>query len=144
MRYLQDTIGALSPRHLRSALASNRILIAEDDACIARQISDYMKSLGFECRMARTISEAANIIELWQPHSILIDLMLPESNAVSLCRFVRSKPLKVQPTIVVMSGFAQTQAIESVRRAGADHFLAKPLNWDELFWACVGALGSLP
>lgn len=125
------------------SVTRHRVLVADYDTPFARQLADYLWSLGYECRIAGTISEAMGLLENWKPDSIFIDLMLPETNALTLCRSVRSSQSVGQPKIVVMSRQFQRQGIETSRRAGADHCLLKPTELDEVFRSsCLTLLGN--
>ncbi len=120
-------------RGIRPAEGRRRVLIADSDTQLARRLADYFWGQGIECRLAISISEAKEVIEYWQPDAVFVDLMLPETNALSLCRFVQSKPLKKVPQIIVMSKHTQPQGIETMRRAGASHYLVKPFSLEDAF-----------
>lgn len=90
-----------------------------------------------ECRLAISISEAKDVIEYWQPDSVFVELMLPETNALSLCRFIQTKSLKKIPQIIVMSKHSQPQGIETMRRAGAAHYLVKPFSFEDALHTIV-------
>lgn len=115
----------------RAEATRQRILIADDDTTFARRFGEFLWNYGFECKTTATISEAKYIVEFWQPDSVFIDLMLPETNALSLCKFINSKALKKRPKIIVMSKQTLPQGIETMRRAGAAHYLVKPFPFDE-------------
>jgi len=108
-----------------------RVLIADDDTPFARRLSEYLWDHGYECKTASTISESKDIVEIWQPDSIFVDLMLPETNALSLCKFVTKQKLEKTPKIIVMSRQTLVQGIETMRRAGASHYLVKPFSLED-------------
>lgn len=128
---------ANAKRNVRKAEIKRRVLIADSDSQLARKMSDFFWSQGMECRLALTISEAKEIVEYWHPDAVFVDLMLPETNALSLCRFIQSKPLKKIPQVIVMSKHSQPQGIETMRRAGASHFLVKPFTFEDAFHAIM-------
>jgi CheY-like chemotaxis protein len=121
--------------HLQAAATRHRVLVADDDTPFARRLCDYLVGFGFECRITPTISEAKHLVEFWKPDSVFIDLMLPESNALALCRFIQTKSLIKIPKIIVMSKQTLPQGIETMRRAGAAHYLVKPFEFEEAFRA---------
>ncbi len=123
----------VSKRAVRTSETKCKILIADTDTQMARRLADYLSGQGMECRLTTSISEAKEVIEFWQPDVVFVDLMLPETNALSLCRFVQSKPLKKVPQIIVMSKHTQPQGIETMRRAGAKHYLVKPFSLEDAF-----------
>ena len=113
------------------AEARRRLLIADDDTTLARALSDFFTSQGFECRITYTVTTAKEIIEFWHPDAILVDLLLPHSNAIALFKYVNGKPLLRKPRMVVMSSQSLTQGIESVKKAGASGYLLKPFSFDD-------------
>jgi|GEM_PF-1998393 len=113
----------------------HRILIADGDLIFARRLSDYLWDHGFEVRVTKTISEAKELVEFWHPDSVFIDFLLPETNALSLLKFVNSKTLKKKPKVIVMSKQAMPEGIGQMRKAGAAHYLVKPFSLEDAFRA---------
>ena len=109
----------------------NRVLIADDDERPRQLLAHYLKSWGFSVIACRDGLEAAAILEGDNAPSIaLIDWMMPGLEGVEICRRVRSHPGKRHYTyIILVTG--QTEVTEGLE-AGADDFVAKPYNVDEL------------
>lgn len=112
-------------------LARRRILVADDDTPFARRLCQYLIQQGFDCRVTATVSEAMRVVEAWAPDTVFVDLMLPETNALTLCKFLRGPEKRTKPVIIVISRHALPQGIETMRRAGASHFLEKPFALEE-------------
>ncbi len=108
-----------------------RLLIADDDTTLARALSDFFTSQGFECRITYTVATAKEIIEFWHPDAILVDLLLPHTNALSLFKYINTKPLLRKPRVVVMSKQSLTQGVETMKKAGASGYLLKPFSFDD-------------
>lgn len=108
-----------------------RILIADDDTTLARAMSDFFSSRGFDCRITYTVGTARDVIEFWHPEVILVDFMLPHTNALALLKFVSSKPLLVKPRVIVMAKQALTAGIEAMKKAGATGYLVKPFSFED-------------
>lgn len=72
-----------------SADESTRILVVEDEPQLAAVLCDYLKASGYEtCHLAD--GEAVlDTFTRWQPGLVLLDLMLPGADGVSLCRELR-------------------------------------------------------
>lgn len=119
----------------QKSFARHRVLIADDDSPFARKLSEYLREHGFDARISHTITETKELIEFWKPDTVFVDLLLPETNALSLFRFLNTKPLPAIPKIVVMSKQALPQGVEQIRRAGASHYLVKPFPLEEAFHA---------
>ncbi|WP_299595280.1 response regulator transcription factor [uncultured Microbulbifer sp.] len=107
----------------------SRILIAEDDPALNQQIAAIMGDAGyqtFSCFDGESVlQEAAR-----QPYQlILLDLMLPELDGLSVLRLLR-KASQV-PVIIVTAKGAEEERIAGLRH-GADDYITKPFNPKEL------------
>lgn len=107
------------------------ILICEDDARIVDLLDDALRTNGYRVKIARTMDEAKSMLATWVPDLILLDIILPESNEAGfeLLRFIRKR--SSVPVILVS---ALSRADDRVRglRAGADDFISKPFNLEEV------------
>lgn len=107
-----------------------KVLIADDDGQISRQLSSYISDHGFECRLATNGAEAREIILRWKPKLILVDLMLPDGNAYSLLDFIKNEPSLRHTFIhlIVMSGHNSMFNVRQAFDRGAKDYLVKPFN----------------
>ncbi|QIL91367.1 response regulator transcription factor [Microbulbifer harenosus] len=109
--------------------APARILIAEDDTELNRQIAAMMREAGYQVDSC-VDGEAALLEASKQRHQlILLDLMLPGLDGLSLLRLLR-KTSQV-PVIIVSAKGAEEERIQGLRH-GADDYIAKPFNRVEL------------
>lgn len=108
-----------------------RLLIADDDTTLARVLADYLNGKGFECRICYAVSSAKEIIEFWHPEFVMVDLLLPQTNALSLLKFISSKSVAIRPRTIVMAKQAGASAIEAVVKAGASGYLLKPFTFEQ-------------
>ncbi len=107
----------------------DHILIVDDDHEIRELLTDYLRDASFK------ISEAANGREMWrvvnkeQVDLIVLDLMLPEEDGLSLCR-----ELRAQHEIPVVMLTAKGTLIDRIigLEVGADDYLPKPFDPREL------------
>ncbi|MGE4133059.1 MAG: response regulator [Bdellovibrionales bacterium] len=111
----------------------HKVLIADDDVTFCRRLADDFKQHGFDCRQTTTISEAKEIVEFWRPDTVFVDLMLPESNALALLKFLSFRRFPNPPKIIVISKQTLPQGIETMRKAGASDYLVKPFGFQDAF-----------
>jgi len=108
---------------------TKRILVVEDDAPLARVVTDNLRFEGFEVQWAADGSEAIDKARTFAPDLILLDLMLPTHDGFELFGLLRQRG----PTpIIVVS--ARGQKVDKVRglELGADDYVTKPFDLEEL------------
>src|SRR6202163_1261594 len=105
------------------------ILVVEDDAETARSISRALESSGYRVTIAETGSEARSIIEHVRPDLIMLDLMLPDTDGLVLTTTL--KTLTTAPIIICSARQEQVERVLGLK-LGADDFIAKPFELDEL------------
>lgn len=122
-----------------------RILVVEDDSSISDVVCSILSGSGFVCTPAYSGTEAKLFIESGEPFDLAIcDLMLPGMPGEDVVALIRSKGAA---PILVTSAKAQVVDRVALLRMGADDYLVKPFDLDELV-ARVEALlrraGSIP
>jgi|SRR5688572_7550518 DNA-binding response OmpR family regulator len=106
-----------------------RILIVEDDNMLAKVIADNLRFAGYEVSAAGDGRDAVARLRTFQPDLVLLDLMLPDRNGFELCGLMRQGG---RTPIVILS--ARAQKADKLRglKLGADDYLTKPFDLDEL------------
>lgn len=122
-----------------------RILVVEDDSSISDVVCSTLSGSGFVCTPAYSGTEAKLLIESGEPFDLAIcDLMLPGMPGEDVVALIRSRGAA---PILVTSAKAQVVDRVALLRMGADDYLVKPFDLDELV-ARVEALlrraGSFP
>ncbi|MEM0984063.1 MAG: response regulator [Planctomycetota bacterium] len=110
-----------------------RILIVDDDPQIVRLFEDLLAGDGgYEVESAMTGYEAGLLTESFSPHLIVLDYMLPDINGNVVCERVRASERSDEVSILFISGVIERDEIERLMKAGADGFMRKPFDLDEL------------
>ncbi|NIE77739.1 response regulator transcription factor [Pantoea sp. Tr-811] len=104
---------------------SNRILIVEDDQRLAELTAEYLQGNGFEVAVEGDGARAARRIVDSQPDLVILDLMLPGEDGLSICRRVRSQ----YPGPILMLT-ARSDELDQVQGLdlGADDYVCKPVR----------------
>lgn len=103
-----------------------RILIAEDDRFLANICRDKFEGQGFATDVALDGKVAMELLQSSPPDIILLDLMLPEVDGISVLRFIRSEQhLRALPVLVLSNTSYFSGLAQSAWDAGATHFLSK-------------------
>src|SRR2546421_11192717 len=112
---------------------SGRILVVDDQRAIAEMMTGVLQGGGYEVLTAFDGETARRQVHAERPDLVVSDILMPGMDGYELCRRVRSDPLTaLLPIVLVTSLDPQTERINGLE-AGADDFLSKPVNWDELF-----------
>lgn len=107
-----------------------KILIVEDEAELAKSISEYLSVENYLCENAATFSEAMNKIEMFDYDCILLDIMLPDGNGLKVLEELK-KQHKQDGVIIISAKNALDDKIEGLK-LGADDYLTKPFHLSEL------------
>ena len=108
---------------------TKRVLIVEDEPDVATLIAGVLDLEGYEPRMA--VGETAmDEIMNFQPHVVLLDLMMPVVDGFEVARRMNAKPETREIPIVVMTAMHDPAA--RAAEVGTSHFLAKPFDIEEL------------
>jgi DNA-binding response OmpR family regulator len=105
------------------------ILLIEDDPDTARSLTKALESSGYRVTAVDTGAEARSIIEHVRPDLILLDLMLPDTDGLVLTKAM--KTLTNAPIIICSARQEQVDRVLGLK-LGADDFVAKPFDLDEL------------
>jgi len=111
----------------------SRILIVEDDALLAHLVSDMLARDGHEVHVAGDGAAAIARAAVSPPELLLLDVNLPDSDGIEICRRVRASEAAGQrATIVMVTGRHDTAAKLLAFSVGADDYLVKPIDVAEL------------
>lgn len=106
-----------------------RILVVDDDAPLAEMITIIMHGEGYQVECAYTGAEALEKFEHWEPDLVLLDLMLPGINGITICELIRKNSAV---PIIMLTARTGTEDVVAGLEAGADDYVAKPFKPKEL------------
>ena len=75
---------------------------------------------------------AGMLAKEYHPDLIVLDVMLPDINGQAVCELIRADPTMAEIKIICISGMIEEDKIDDLKQSGADDFLHKPLDIDEL------------
>lgn len=111
-------------------VASESVLIADDDPAIRRSLSRALELEGYEVRIAGDGNEALTSVEQSCPDLLILDLMMPYVDGLSVCRVLRSEGKRV-PILMLTARTETTDRVAGLD-AGADDYLCKPFVLEEM------------
>jgi DNA-binding response OmpR family regulator len=110
-----------------------RILIAEDDVVSRRILERLLLKWGHEVVTTLDGDEAWQALsEADAPHLAILDIMMPGVDGLEICRRVRKGSGAITPYIILLTAKHGASEIVKGIEAGADDYLTKPYNGDEL------------
>ncbi len=110
-----------------------RVLIAEDDPVTRVMLKTTLMKWGHEPIVSCDGREALAILEQESPPEIaILDWMMPELDGPEVCRSIRRKPAAVPVYIILLTAKAQCEDLVAGLGAGADDYMTKPFNHQEL------------
>ena len=125
-------------RNREAALEGKHILVVDDDARNVFALASVLESKGAKLRFARNGKEAMAALEdAAGPGGIgvdlvLMDIMMPEMDGLTATREIRKKSEWKRVPIIALTAKAMPNDREDCLRAGADDYIAKPLDVDKL------------
>ena len=119
-----------------------RILVVDDDPGVLKLLDRLLTREGYRVHLAGDEHTAMAGVTLHNPDVILLDVVFPGSDGFTLCaRLKRDIATRLTP-VVLVTGLADRESRIKGRLAGADDFLTKPIDADELC-ARVASLARL-
>ena len=110
-----------------------RSILLVDDSKLQRKIlSSLVKRWGFKVLEAESGEQALEICKTEQPDIVLSDWMMPGMSGLELCSSFRNLPNDDYGYFIILTSKGEKDEVAEGLRAGADDFLTKPINADEL------------
>ena len=110
-----------------------KVLIVDDDPEIVELITEILSRDGrYEIKTASSGYEAGVSTQRFKPDLILLDYMLPDVNGNVVCQTIRKNPEFESIRIIIVSGVVKQEEIDQLLRSGAEGFIKKPFDVDEL------------
>ncbi|HWY87167.1 MAG TPA: response regulator [Gemmataceae bacterium] len=110
-----------------------KVLLVDDDVELVELMTKVLEEDGrFEVRVATTGFDAGMMVKEYRPDLIVLDVMLPDINGKEVCHRVRADNTLEDVRILCISGMIEEDKIQDLRLSGADDFLHKPFEIEEL------------
>jgi putative two-component system response regulator len=109
-----------------------RVLVADDEAAVGELLRRVLVKEGYAVEVVSDGVAALAAVPRYKPHLVLLDVNMPGQNGIEVCRRIKQDPAHRLTPVVLITGMAQREKrIEGVE-AGADDFLSKPVDNQEL------------
>ena len=114
------------------ARKGSQVLLVDDDAAVTKLVKERLAREGFCVTICHDTIEADQFLLTTQPDIILLDIMLPGENGIDFCRRFRSSSTNEIIPIIFFTVKSELQDKLAGFANGADDYLAKPFEMEEL------------
>ena len=128
----QEVVSLDQFRDLKNKVDPKMILVIEDDETMRTAIKRILESEGFTVRTAAEGTELSTALDDVSPDLILLDVGLPWINGLELGQMLKEHPDLKKIPLVFISGNASPEDMQRAFAIGADDFLQKPFDTDNL------------
>lgn len=109
-----------------------KILIVDDEPQATTLLEMLLSSRGYDTVAVNESSSAIKVARETDPDLIILDLMMPEPDGFKVCRMLRAETRFTFTPILIITALDDTDSRIVAFGAGADDYLIKPYNVDEL------------
>jgi class 3 adenylate cyclase len=113
-------------------MTAERILVVDDTPKNVKLLADLLAAKGYAVDTAGSGREALERIAAAPPDLVLLDVVMPEMSGYEVCRAIRTSPATALLPVVLVTALDPAEERVKGLEAGADDFLAKPINQPEL------------
>ncbi len=116
-----------------------RVLVVDDEPAVGATLRDVLVELGYIVKLAVRGAEALQLVPVFEPDVVLLDLQMPEMSGVEVLDHLR----RDRPTlrVVILTGNEDVEVARATLRAGAFDYLSKPFSIDVLARVVAAAVG---
>lgn len=109
-----------------------RIIIADDDEIIGEIARDALVAHGHGAGLVKDGAEALRVVRAKKPDLLILDCNMPGLSGVVVLRELRNTPALCDLPVLMLTGRRSAQDVELAMFAGADDYMKKPFDPDEL------------
>lgn len=114
-------------------MSSPRILVADDEPALLRLLEFVLGRRGYVIQGVTSGNAAVEVLKTESPDLVILDVMMPGLDGYEVLTFIRETPRLEGLPVVMLTARAQLDDIQRGLTLGADAYLAKPFDPEELF-----------
>jgi two-component system response regulator MtrA len=119
-----------------------RVLVVDDDRPTVEMLTLALEMEGYEVVTASAGPEALDTARVLQPDLVVLDVMMPGMSGLEVVRVLRRHPDLSTTPVLLLSAWARNVDVWSGWMAGADAYVTKPMDVDDLLEQVSRLLGS--
>jgi len=107
-----------------------RVLIVDDDETSREAVSRVLTKVNYQVVGAESVEEAKRIIENTSVDLVITDLVMPRGDGMDVLKFAKEKDPSIG--VIILTGYGTIENTVKAMKQGADNYLTKPINFEEL------------
>jgi len=108
------------------------LMVVDNDCDNATTLRALLRVLGHDAQAFYNGRDAVHALESSKPDAVLLDIGMPEMDGDAVARWIRQQPGLKKVRVIAVSGYDSSAYQERSKAAGCDHYLVKPLDFEEL------------
>jgi DNA-binding response OmpR family regulator len=116
----------------RITIAMALILLADDDSLVGEVVRGALSERGHVVGIVENGADAVRVVQLKNPALVILDCSMPEMNGIEALIRIRRCEARYRTPILMLTGRRSDADVEIAMRAGADQYLKKPFDADQL------------
>ncbi|MBI4688365.1 MAG: response regulator [Nitrospirae bacterium] len=108
------------------------ILLVDDSLMIHRIAAQILSEAGYKVLKAENGKKGHEMAKTWGPALIIMDIEMPVMNGFEATSLIKSDPSTARIPVIIFTSLGSEEDIERAKNAGADGFINKPVDKDEL------------
>ena len=113
-------------------MARKKILIIEDSIEIVKVMEIRLKSTGFDTVVAYDGAKGWEMVKNENPDLVILDLILPVVDGYEVCKLIKGNKQTEKIPVLIVSAKAMIKDLDKGFGVGADDYIIKPYDWDNL------------
>jgi two-component system response regulator MprA len=109
-----------------------KVLVADDNEVFRKVAGRVLEGAGYEVRFATDGLDTLRQVEEERPDVVVLDVMMPEMDGVTVCRQLKARAESERPIVIVVTAVEDAGDPAAGQVCGADDYLIKPFRWGEL------------
>jgi DNA-binding response OmpR family regulator len=117
---------------MMSTKTTSRILVVDDEPQVVWMLQFSLEAEGYQTLSARDGRAALDEVREHHPSIVLLDIMMPVMDGWAVLEELQALPEQERPRVIVVSARSSLRDRAKAAELGADAFVAKPFNVDDL------------
>lgn len=117
-------------------MKTSRVLVVDDEEINRKLMNKILESAGLQVELAKNGLEALDRIRTFNPDLIFLDIMMPDLDGFEVCRRIKEDAVFTHIPVVMVTSLMDRQSRLRGLDAGADDFVSKPVDAEELLARC--------